>query len=85
MRDLNRRERELIEKMKNRPNANIKRLFEPKVQYQTSGNFVVAIVSSRSKLFTGVAKFNPTDKHFLPEVGERLAFIRAITKHSEEE
>lgn len=46
------------------------------VQVFQDGNYTVAIVEG----YIGVAKFNPNDDTFLPEVGEKLAISRAVDK-----
>jgi hypothetical protein len=78
MRDFNAKEHELYEKMRTRDRARM--LFNPKVQYDVKGNFTVAIVQSRGKLLTGVAKRNPSDPAFVEAVGKTIALTRAISK-----
>jgi hypothetical protein len=52
-----------------------------RVRYDRHDNFVVAVVKVDSGVYTGVAKFNPADPTFNPEVGQSLAFSRAVRRN----
>lgn len=67
---------------KKRKQGKVKGLLnEKKVRYDHTENFTVCVLKVKDSVYTGVAKFNPTDTNFNPEVGERLAFSRAIVGH----
>lgn len=87
MRKLNKIEIGLLSKLKKRKKVS-KHLFakreELNVEYVMNGNFTVAIINGGIKsALVGVSKFNPFDSHYSEEVGQQLAFARAVKKNNE--
>lgn len=76
-RKLNKQEDEILRTLKQR--GKVKSIWRQRaVQYNQHGNFIVAVVRANSRILTGVAKFNPIDRNFNPEIGKNLAFTRAV-------
>lgn len=50
------------------------------IDYTHQGTFTAATVRFHTDWAVAIAKFNPFDKNFNPEIGERIAFVRALTK-----
>lgn len=89
MRKLNKEEVEILKKLKAR-NKIAKGLVSPpevlKVDYVQQGNMTLAVIENKRKPLMGWSKYNANDEKlglkFNQEIGQKRAFIRALTNNA---
>lgn len=80
MRRLTAQEQTLVSRLKNRNRIHSNQDYSKlRVRYDYQDNYTIAVIQNGSKLYTGVSKFNPTDKKFSFEIGNSIALTRALT------